>query len=92
MTDRKHTAWTFKGIRRNLTRWVQSGTSAHAEPDGYEIAEVKVEIDVAAIAERLGRQAMGNKSGIAKFLGGDVVVTVTKRERVARAALSQGQE
>lgn len=73
----------YNNIRRNLFRWVETDRSGHSEPAGHELLTVRVEIDMAALAERLGKQAAGNKSGVSKFLGGLVVVRVTDRTRAS---------
>lgn len=73
--------WTFNGVRRNLYKRVATadGRGVTSEPDGQEVAEIEVTIDIAEIARRYGVQAMCNKSGTSKYLSGLVVAKVLSR-------------
>jgi hypothetical protein len=53
------------GGRSQSWRWVKTGESTH---------RVRLEIDFDAIISDLGRRAVKSKRGIAKFMGGAVVV------------------
>ena len=76
----------FKGIRRNLARGVitktETSESWSSVPDGYEVCDVEVIVDMAEIARTFGRKAMANKSGRSRYMGGAVIVNVLTRTRV----------
>lgn len=75
----------FHKIKRDRTRRVETETpTAHTiswVPDGFELGSVRVRVDLAEIARIYGPQAMGNKSGKSKYMGGCVVVEVLSRTR-----------
>lgn len=74
----------FTGVRRDLRRRapLENGVGYTTIPDGHEIADVEIIVDLPALVKRLGPQAMANKSGTSKYLSGLVIVKVLKRETV----------
>lgn len=74
-----------KGVRRQLRKRValQTGTGFTTEPDGYEVADIEVFVDLAQIGRALGTRAMENKSGRCRYMEGAVLVSVLNRKREA---------
>lgn len=72
-----------KGIRRRLTRKTQSEHGFAWVPDGFEVADIEVVVDLAQIARHLGAQAMANKSGRSRYMKGAVIVNVLSRRKQA---------
>lgn len=84
------TTFILKGLKRPLSKMVpidpsgQAGVSGYtSRPDGFQIADIEVTVDLETIAREWGLRAMKNKSGMAKALHGDVVVRVSNRRRIA---------
>ncbi len=79
----------YHNIERPLYKWVETkterGTSGSSIPNGREILTVRVDVDMAEIAKRLGKQAAGNKNGISKFLHGLIRVEIVERAKVGAA-------
>lgn len=74
----------FQGVRRELCKrqdLSDGRTGFTTVPDGYEVADVEIEVDLNSLVRRLGPQAMANKNGTSKYLHGCVIVKVLKRER-----------
>lgn len=87
MTKRNRETWTMRGIRRDVGKKVETHHEGRVNgwttvPDGYELADVELSIDLEEVARRLGVKAMKNKSGRASMMWGLVSVKVTKRQRV----------
>lgn len=75
----------IKGVKRKRYKKVvvenSFGLRSYAtEPDGIEVADIKVIVDFAQVAHSLGVKAMANKSGISKALYGAIVVSVVGRK------------
>jgi len=73
-----------KDVRRDLKKRVTLADGSKGfttEPDGYELADIEVVVDLPSIARRLGLKALANKSGRARYLDGDVIVNVVRRTR-----------
>jgi len=72
-----------KGIRRSLTRKTQSEHGYSWVPDGFEVGDIEVIVDLAQIARHLGAQAMANKSGRSRYMQGAIIVNVLSRRKEA---------
>lgn len=53
------------------------------QPDGKEVADIIVEVNLAALARRLGVRDMKNKSGKCKYLFGEVTVRAINKTKEA---------
>lgn len=77
---------TFKDHRREVGRGVHTKTATSETystvPDGYELADITVTVDLAALARQMAVKAMKNTSGRSKCAHGAVVVTATNKRRV----------
>lgn len=76
--------FTLKALRRPLSRKVETGTGFHTVPDGEEMADIEITIDVEKLARRLGVRAMKNKTGRATIAWGLVRVKALAKARVAQ--------
>lgn len=74
------TTAVYHNIHRNLSRWVKTEHGGSSESAGHEMLTIRVDVDMNALADRLGKQAAGNKSGVSKFLHGLIVVRVVERK------------
>ena len=73
---------TYFGVaRRALSKMVQTEHGISRRPDGAETADIKVMIDMDAVAKIYGVAAMKNKSGRSRYMGGLVVIEVVSRKR-----------
>lgn len=69
-------------LSRELRKRVETGHGFGCVPDGIEIADVTLTIDMDALCQQIGFRAMKNTSGKAKYFGGLVVAKVSNRKRV----------
>ena len=53
------------------------------EPDGFDVAEIHVTVDLAQIARFYGRAAMRNKSRRSKYMSGSVIIEAKSIRRVS---------
>lgn len=76
--------YTFKGrVSRPIRKRAPlegGGVGFTTVPNGREDADATVEVDVDAILRNIGPQALGNRSGVSKFMHGAVVVRVSNRK------------
>lgn len=78
------TVHVLKNLRREIGKKVETdgGRGMKTVPDGHELADVEISVDVDALARRLGVKAMRNKTGRATISWGLVKVKVVRRQRV----------
>lgn len=72
----------IKGIRRELRKRQHLENGFTTIPDGYELADIEIVVDMAQIARSLGQKAMANKAGRSRYMHGAVIVNVVRRQRV----------
>ena len=75
---------SFTGTARRALRKrvpAQVGTGFSTEPDGFEVAEIRVTVDMKELTRIYGVAAMGNKSGKSRYMGGCVVLEVISRRK-----------
>lgn len=68
-------------LSRELRKKVETGSGFCSVPDGIEIADVTLSIDMDALCQVIGYRAMKNKTGKAKYFGGLIVAKVANRQR-----------
>lgn len=78
---------TFKStctrdIGKKVATTSNGGVGWTTIPDGREVANITIDIDVAALLKWLGPKAMRNKARKTKLAGGDIVVRATNIRRV----------
>lgn len=80
------TTYSLRGVRRNLRKRDLSAGPGNFRtiPDGHEIGDIELTIDLDLIARELGEKAMHNKTGRAVKFSGLIVARVVKRERFAQ--------
>lgn len=81
-------SFTLKALRRDIGKRVDTFDGAGVKngwttkPDGYELGDIELVIDVDQLARVLGAKAMKNTGGRSSIAWGLVVAKVTKRQRV----------
>jgi hypothetical protein len=61
---------------------VTSGAGFTTRPDGHQIADLEIWVDIPALAQVMGARAMRSKKGISILQGGTVTVKAINRRKV----------
>lgn len=78
------TEFKLNDMRRSVSKRVPTEgklTGYTSTPDGYELADIVLTIDLNAVIQRLGLDAMRNIGGKSIGLGGLIVAKATNRRR-----------
>lgn len=74
--------FTLKDLRRDIGKRWETGTGFTTKPDGHELGDIELTIDLESVARLLGRKAMRNSRGKSTVMDGKIVARVVKRTRV----------
>lgn len=76
---------TFKGmVRRRVGKRVTTDTGFTTVPDGEQIADATLTVDIDMLFRQLGPDAMSNRSKAAKRAHGAIVLKVSNLRREPR--------
>jgi len=78
------TTHTLTGYRHEIRKKVftDGGRGMHHAPDGYELCDITLSVDMDKLARALAAKVVKNKTGRAVIAFGSCVAKVTKRNRV----------
>lgn len=81
MTTPNLQTFTLKNLRRVLHKHNKIGRGFTTVPDGHELADIELVVDLEALARRIGIRAMRSKAGKSSMAYGLIKARVTRRER-----------